>query len=60
MRKDRNNNEMRNIKIQNNYLNHPDGSVLIECGNTKIICTAMIEDKVPFFFKGEKYWMAIK
>ncbi|SUB76170.1 ribonuclease PH [Peptoniphilus indolicus] len=53
MRKDRNNNEMRNIKIQNNYLNHPDGSVLIECGNTKIICTAMIEDKVPFFLKGK-------
>lgn len=53
MRKDRNNNEMRNIKIQKNYLNHPDGSVLIECGNTKIICTAMIEDKVPFFLKGK-------
>lgn len=53
MRKDRKYNEMRDVKITTNYLNHPDGSVLIECGKTKIICTAMIEDKVPFFLKGK-------
>lgn len=53
MRTDRKNNEMRSIKVTKNYLNHPDGSVLIECGKTKIICTAMIEDKVPFFLKGK-------
>lgn len=45
-------NEMRQLKINTSYLKHPDGSVLIELGDTKIICTAMIENKVPFFLKG--------
>lgn len=44
--------EMRAIKITRDYLKHPDGSVLIEVGDTKVICTAMVEDRVPFFLKG--------
>lgn len=48
----RNFDEMRPVKITRDYLLHPFGSVLIEMGNTKVICTAMIEDKVPPFLKG--------
>lgn len=44
--------KIRGVKITNNYLMHPEGSVLIEMGNTKVICTASIEDKVPPFLKG--------
>ncbi|MCR2044629.1 ribonuclease PH [Anaerosalibacter massiliensis] len=44
--------ELRNIKISRNYLKHPQGSVLMEMGETKIICTATVEDKVPPFLKG--------
>lgn len=45
--------ELRNIKITRNYLKHPQGSVLMEMGDTKIICTVMIEDRVPRFLKGK-------
>lgn len=48
----RKNNETRNIKITRNYIKHPQGSVLIECGGTKVICTATIDEKVPSFLKG--------
>lgn len=59
MREDRQNNEIREIKITPNYLEHPDGSVLIECGNTKVICTVMIENKVPLFLRGKnKGWLS--
>lgn len=44
--------EMRTVKITRNYLKHPEGSVLVEFGDTKVICTASIEDKVPPFLKG--------
>lgn len=44
--------ELREVKITRNYLLHPFGSVLIEMGNTKVICTAMIEDKIPPFLRG--------
>ena len=51
-------NELRKVKITRNYLLHPEGSVLIEVGNTKVICTAMIEEKVPPFLKGTgKGWV---
>lgn len=45
-------NELRPVKITRDYLLHPFGSVLIEMGNTKVICTAMIDEKVPHFLKG--------
>lgn len=48
----RNYNELRKVKVTRNYLKHPQGSVLIQMGDTKVICTAMIEDKVPPFLKG--------
>lgn len=48
----RSNNETRSIKISRNYIKHPQGSVLIECGETKVICTATIDEKVPPFIKG--------
>ncbi|WP_312812795.1 ribonuclease PH [Sedimentibacter sp.] len=51
--------ELRPVKITKNYIMHPDGSVLIEVGNTKVICTAVIEDKVPPFLKGTgKGWIS--
>lgn len=55
----RSNNELRTIKITRNYIIHPDGSVLIEVGNTKVICTAIVEDRVPPFLKGTgKGWVS--
>lgn len=51
-------NELRSVHIENNYLMHPEGSVLISVGNTKVICTATIEDKVPGFLRGQgKGWI---
>lgn len=50
--------DKREVKITRNFLKHPDGSVLIEMGETKVICTAMIEERVPPFLKGEgKGWV---
>ena len=43
--------EMRPVNIERDYLLHPYGSVLIQMGDTKVICTAMVEDKVPHFLK---------
>ena len=45
-------NELRKIRITRNYLKYPDGSVLIECGDTKVICTAIVEESVPNHRKG--------
>ena len=44
--------ELRQVKITRGYLQHPEGSVLIEVGNTKVICTATVEEKIPPFRKG--------
>ena len=49
----RKNDEMREVKVTKNYIMHPEGSVLIEFGNTKVICNATIEEKVPPFLKGK-------
>ena len=43
----RKNNELRNIKLTKDYTNHALGSVLIEFGDTKVICTASVEDGKP-------------
>ncbi|NLW42989.1 MAG: ribonuclease PH [Tissierellia bacterium] len=48
----RNSDELRRLNIKRNILEYPNGSVLIEMGKTKIIVTAMIENKVPIFLKG--------
>ncbi len=51
-------NEIRELKITRDYLKYPGGAVLIEMGNTKVICTASIEDKVPAFLKNTgKGWL---
>ncbi|WML30525.1 ribonuclease PH [Neobacillus sp. OS1-32] len=50
--------QLRPIHIETNYLMHPEGSVLISVGNTKVICAASIEDRVPPFMRGEgKGWI---
>lgn len=51
-------NELRTIKLTPNYIKHPEGSVLIEVGDTKVICSASIEDRVPPFMRGQgKGWI---
>lgn len=51
-RKNRKPNEMREVSITRRYQIHPAGSALIEAGNTRVVCAATIEDKVPYFLKG--------
>lgn len=48
----RKNDQVRHTKVTRNYIKHAEGSVLIEVGDTKVICTASIEDKVAPFLKG--------
>jgi len=43
--------ELRKVKLHRNYLKFPEGSCLIELGNTKVICTASIEESVPPFLR---------
>ena len=45
-------NQLRNIRITRHYTKHAEGSVLIECGDTKVICTASVEERVPPHKKG--------
>jgi ribonuclease PH len=50
--------ELRPLKITRSYLKYPEGSALIELGDTRVICTASIEEKVPPFLKGrEQGWV---
>ena len=50
--------EMRPIKITPHFTKHAEGSCLIECGDTKVICTASVEESVPPFLKGTgKGWV---
>ena len=44
---------LRTVRISRNYLKHAEGSVLIEFGDTKVICTASVDDSVPGFLKGK-------
>ncbi|TQR16160.1 ribonuclease PH [Psychrobacillus soli] len=51
-------NQLRDVKIETDYLIHPEGSVLITVGQTKVICNATIEDRVPPFLRGQgKGWI---
>jgi ribonuclease PH len=43
--------QMRPVKITRHFLKHPEGSILIELGETKVICTASVEEDVPRFLK---------
>ncbi len=44
--------ELRRIRITRHYTKHAEGSVLVEFGDTKVLCTASVEDRVPPFLKG--------
>ena len=44
--------KIRKVTITRNYMKYAEGSCLIELGNTKVICTASVEDSVPPFLKG--------
>ena len=44
--------ELRQIKITRNFTCHAEGSVLIACGNTQVLCTASVESRVPPFLRG--------
>ncbi|HCU88832.1 MAG TPA: ribonuclease PH [Gammaproteobacteria bacterium] len=46
-------NEMRTIKFSRHFTKHAEGSVLVEFGNTKVLCNATVEDRVPSFLKGK-------
>jgi ribonuclease PH len=51
-------NQLREIKFTPNYIIHPEGSVLVEFGNTKVICAATIQDGVPPFLRNSgKGWL---
>jgi ribonuclease PH len=45
--------QIRTLRITRNYVKHAEGSVLIECGDTRVICTASVEESVPSFLKGK-------
>ncbi|MBT4079503.1 MAG: ribonuclease PH [Gammaproteobacteria bacterium] len=50
--------QMREIKITRNYTKHAEGSVLVEFGDTKVICTASVESRLPPWLKGKgKGWV---
>jgi ribonuclease PH len=59
MRSDqRSSNQLRDTTITPNYLIHAEGSVLIQAGNTKVICAASVEDRVPNFLRNTgKGWV---
>ena len=44
--------ELRHISITRNYTSHAEGSVLIACGDTRVLCTASVESRVPPFLRG--------
>ncbi len=48
------NNALRKLKIKRNYMKFAEGSCLIELGNTKVICTASVEQSVPPWMRGKK------
>ncbi len=45
--------QLRDVKITRNYTMHAEGSVMVEFGNTKVLCTASIDERVPGFLRGK-------
>jgi ribonuclease PH len=45
--------ELRSVKFTRHYTKHAEGSVLIECGDTKVICTASVVERIPGFLRGK-------
>lgn len=46
-------NQLRDVRITRNFTKHAEGSVLVEFGDTKVICTASVDNGVPRFMRGE-------
>tara|TARA_R110002050_G_scaffold57423_3_gene129092 strand:- start:228141 stop:228857 length:717 start_codon:yes stop_codon:yes gene_type:complete len=46
-------NQLREITITRNYTKHAEGSVLVEFGDTKVLCTASVEERIPHFLRGK-------
>ncbi|QKS71967.1 ribonuclease PH [Paenalkalicoccus suaedae] len=52
------NNELRKVEIISGFVKHPEGSVLVSFGDTKVICSASVEDRVPPFMRNQgKGWI---
>ncbi len=52
------NNQLRPVTFTRNYTRHAEGSVLVSFGDTRVLCTASVEEKVPAFLKGAgKGWL---
>ena len=49
----RNPDQLRAVSIERNYTAHAEGSVLISCGGTKVLCNASVETRIPRFLKGQ-------
>lgn len=49
----RNPHTLRNISLERNYTKHAEGSVMVRFGDTHVLCTCSVEDKVPGFLKGQ-------
>ncbi len=47
------NDQLRDIRLTRRYTKHAEGSVLVEFGDTRVICTASVEERVPGFLKGQ-------
>ncbi|NND45055.1 MAG: ribonuclease PH [Xanthomonadales bacterium] len=45
--------ELRPVRIERNYTRHAEGSVLIACGETRVLCNASVEERVPNFLRGK-------
>ena len=45
--------QLRPVEIERNYTKYAEGSVLISTGDTKVICTASVEDSIPYFLRGQ-------
>ena len=45
--------QLRDVRIIRHFTKHAEGSVLLECGDTRVLCTASLQDKVPPFLKGQ-------
>ena len=51
-------NEMRRVTITPNFSKHAEGSALIEVGDTKVVCTASVQEKVPpFLYRTGRGWI---
>ena len=48
----RNADTLRPVQVTRNFTKHAEGSVLIACGDTKVLCPASVEEKVPPFLRG--------